>query len=102
MSKVDVKGSARLFENPILEALTRTNPYITLFTYVPILVTVFIIGVRYFEIPLTTALLVSTVALFIWTLVEYLMHRYIYHFVNDMSHMLSLCADVEHCAHFRP
>lgn len=87
MGKVEVKGSARLFKNPVLEALTRTNPYITIFTYVPLLLIVFYLGVTEFSIPVTTALLISLSATFIWTLVEYLMHRYVYHFVNENKYV---------------
>ena len=87
MDKVEVRGSARLFQNPVLEALTRTNPYITFFTYVPPLVALFYVGVAYFDIPVLQALSISIAAIFIWTLVEYLMHRYVYHFINENKYV---------------
>lgn len=83
MEKVNVRGKARLFDNPVLESLTRTNPYITFFTYVPLMLIIFYLGMEYFGISFQQALLVSVAALFIWTLVEYLMHRYVYHFINE-------------------
>ena len=36
MANVKVKGSAKLFDNKILNALTRTNPLIILGMYIPL------------------------------------------------------------------
>jgi 4-hydroxysphinganine ceramide fatty acyl 2-hydroxylase len=83
MSQVKVKGSARLFKNPFIEALTHTNPYITFIAYAPLIVLMFVIGVYYYEVPVGRSFGILVFAVFFWTFSEYMLHRYLYHWVND-------------------
>lgn len=85
MAKVKTKGSAILFKNPILEALSRTNPTLTVLTFGPIAIGTFLIGYFKFELPLGNMFLYSFIAFFCWTFVEYTMHRYVYHWLNDSN-----------------
>src|SRR5688500_124060 len=87
MEKVHVKGSARLFRSPVLESLTHTSPLITLLFYIPMVIALFLIGVIYFEVPLGPGLALFAGAIFIWSITEYLMHRYIYHFINENKYV---------------
>jgi sterol desaturase/sphingolipid hydroxylase (fatty acid hydroxylase superfamily) len=81
--KVKAKGSARLFKSDLLEMGTRTNPLAVLSIYIP-LCTVLIWYFYYTAHP-TTLLLIGLFfgGVFIWTFFEYILHRYIFHFVNE-------------------
>lgn len=73
------KGSPKLFNNPFLEKLTHTHissPLIIFFSIATILI-YYGIFERGFEVPEMILLFLS--GLFFFTLVEYLMHRYLYH-----------------------
>lgn len=77
--KPQVKGTKQLFENPLLEKLSRTHiavPLIIFFTYSGVLL--------YWSIINTYLSAVTTVILFIvglitFTWVEYMVHRYLFH-----------------------
>jgi sterol desaturase/sphingolipid hydroxylase (fatty acid hydroxylase superfamily) len=77
------KGSKQLFKNPILEKLTRTHisvPLTIFFLYAA--------GLLYWSITNTSLTAATTVFLFIvgalvFTLVEYIVHRYIFHISTD-------------------
>lgn len=77
------KGTKQLFKNPILEKLTRTHisvPLVIFFSYAA--------GLLYWSITHTTLSIATTVLLFFigalaFTLVEYIVHRYIFHISTD-------------------
>ncbi|APG60297.1 sterol desaturase family protein [Christiangramia salexigens] len=73
------KGSPKLFENPILEKLTHTHISIPLIIFGVIAVALVYYGIieKGFEAPIMVMLFFA--GLFFFTLVEYLMHRYLYH-----------------------
>ncbi len=83
-NQIDNKGKAKVFENPILEFLARTTPTIALLTYIPIILGCFIYN---FMTGAVTSWGMITIffftGVFSWTLFEYLMHRHIFHWVND-------------------
>ncbi|NDF15002.1 fatty acid hydroxylase [bacterium] len=70
--------SIRLFNNPLLEALTHVHPSIPFLIWVPIVAYSLL---RSFALndPTAAILLVFSGLLF-WTLTEYAMHRYVFHF----------------------
>ena len=84
MSKIQNKGKARIFKNPILEALTRTSPTIMLAFYIPMIT--FFLVINFYVGSLTTAPVIIGIFLLgilAWTFFEYVMHRYVLHFVNE-------------------
>src|ERR1017187_4061030 len=83
MANVKVKGSAKLFDNKILEALTRTHPLIILGIYIPLCG--WLMWYFYTYVQASGGILVGVffLGLFSWTFFEYILHRYIFHFVND-------------------
>lgn len=83
MHKVEVKGKGRLFQNPLLEALSRTSPALTLIAYVPLATAIAIVGVLYFDITLLQLIYLGLVGMISWTLIEYSLHRFLFHFVNE-------------------
>ena len=74
------KGDIRLFDNALLERLSKISPVTVLAVYSPMIIFAiwksFSIG-----IPVGTFLVLFFSGLAVWTLFEYLMHRYVFHFV---------------------
>ena len=72
--------SIRLFENPILEATTHVHPVIPLLVWSPWVCYLYYLAVAEKGLGLGTITLVSLIGLFIWTLTEYVLHRWVFHF----------------------
>ncbi len=70
-------ASPRLFDNVLLDKLSRVHWSVPLFVYVPIIVA---LGAISFELiaPVTTVAMVA-LGYLIWTLIEYFGHRYLFH-----------------------
>ena len=81
--KIHNKGQARLFQNQYLEIFTKTHPLVIWGIYLPI-----IAGLLYYS-SFTLGYASSRIALtflggmFFWTFFEYLMHRFVFHFIAD-------------------
>lgn len=73
------KGSPQLFQNPFLEKLTHTHIAAPLMIFGVIAAVMIYFGIfeKAFGVPLMILLFVAGV--FFFSLVEYLMHRYLYH-----------------------
>jgi len=73
------KGEIRLFDNPLLERLSKISPVTVLAVYLPMVIFAawksFAIGV-----PLGSFIVLFFSGLAVWTLFEYLFHRYVFHF----------------------
>jgi 4-hydroxysphinganine ceramide fatty acyl 2-hydroxylase len=73
------KGDLVMFENPLLERLSRISPWTVLIIFTPVLFISFWYSLNSgISIGLTILLFLS--GLVLWTLFEYLMHRFIFHF----------------------
>ena len=83
MASIKTKGQGRLFQNQVLEALTKTHPGLIIAMYVP----ASIVSMVYYYMNINasglTVALVFLAGVFVWTFVEYMLHRYIFHFIND-------------------
>jgi sterol desaturase/sphingolipid hydroxylase (fatty acid hydroxylase superfamily) len=73
-----LSASPRLFENALLDKLSRVHWSVPLFVYTPVLI---LLGYLSF-VSLSVPLVLGAVLLgyFIWTLIEYFGHRYLFHF----------------------
>jgi sterol desaturase/sphingolipid hydroxylase (fatty acid hydroxylase superfamily) len=69
----------RLFKNPVLEAFTHVHPSVPFILWIPILAYLMFINQRS-GIPVVLTLGMVAFGLFFWTLTEYVMHRYVFHF----------------------
>lgn len=80
-----VDRDLRLFGNPILEYLTITPWYLVPAIWIPICIYFVIIGTeKYAQItkdpsPLVSVLLIFTMGVILWTIIEYTLHRFIFH-----------------------
>jgi len=73
------KGAIRLFENPLLERLSKISPVTVLLVYSPLIIhgiwRSFSVGV-----PALTFIVLFLSGIAFWTLFEYFFHRYVFHF----------------------
>jgi len=74
------KGHIRLFENPLLERLSKISPVTVLAVYLPF---VFFCIWKSFAIgtPAGAFVILFLLGLAVWTLFEYILHRFVFHFV---------------------
>jgi len=80
--KIHNKGKARLFRNRYLERLTKTHPLVIWGMYAPLIVFMLYhshtrAGYAWWAVTVYFA-----AGTFFWTLFEYLMHRFVFHFVS--------------------
>jgi sterol desaturase/sphingolipid hydroxylase (fatty acid hydroxylase superfamily) len=81
--KIHNKGQAQLFQNPVLEMLTKTHPLVIWGMYMPVVVGFPIYTANQFGFTAAKiALLFITGGLF-WTFFEYIMHRWVFHMVAE-------------------
>lgn len=73
------KESIRLFENPILESLTKTNALFVIATLALISLSILIFGIIKIKLSILGYIVLFLSGTFVYTLAEYLIHRFIYH-----------------------
>lgn len=77
---INNKGQAKIFENLFLERLTRTRPWVIYAMYIPLVFFLVFYGYFKWGYPAGTILVLFLTAMLSWTLVEYLTHRFLFHF----------------------
>ena len=77
------KGKATIFKNPFLESLTKTNITSNIIVYGSTVLIVVYIALFVKNVPFFTFLSLFIFALFFWTFAEYLLHRFLFHWVSD-------------------
>lgn len=70
----------RLFKNDLLERLTYVHPLMPIAFWGPVVSYCFAVGLQRGEIDLGSSLILFGAGLFVWTLSEYVLHRYVFHF----------------------
>ena len=79
--KIYNKGQAQLFKNNYLEYLTKTHPLVIWGLYLPILILLPIYAYNYIGFSGLNIFLLFLGGIFFWSLFEYLMHRFVFHYV---------------------
>jgi len=76
-------GNARIFKNPFLESLTKTNPLQNIIVYGITIITLIYLAI--FKIGLTALEVIGlfVLGLFVWTFAEYMLHRFVFHWVTE-------------------
>ena len=77
-------SGTRIFENPVLEALTKTSPLITLYSYSAITLLLTGGGAVLTGISIYRAGAIFFAGLLFWSLFEYIMHRWVFHINEHM------------------
>jgi dihydroceramide fatty acyl 2-hydroxylase len=72
--------SARLFKNDLMESLTHVHPILPLLMWSPI--AAWLLWRTFFvqELPFDSVLIIACIAFVTWTLTEYTVHRFVFHF----------------------
>ncbi len=70
--------SIRLFKSPVLEALTHVHPSVPFLVWVPVVF--YQLGRAFDALPAAVLLFWFVLGALFWTLTEYAMHRYVFHF----------------------
>ena len=71
--------TVRMFENNFLEALSRVHPSVPLIIYVPVILYMFYLSIFTFQLTFFSIVGLFLFGIFIWTITEYLLHRFIFH-----------------------
>lgn len=82
--KKQVKSS-RLFENDILEYFSHVHPIVPLLIWGPISTYLVYRGYSVYQMNALTLLFLAFAGLLVWTLTEYALHRYVFHYVGHSA-----------------
>ncbi len=85
--KIHNKGQAKLFESQYLEMLTKTHPLVIWGIYTPVIIFCLYHGYSAFSFSLINVLITFLGGAFAWTLFEYFIHRFAFHFVAHSPRM---------------
>jgi len=72
--------SVRLFRSDFLEALTHVHPLVPLLFWGPVAAFLLWRSLAVHGLPLPEVLAIGALALFVWTLTEYCLHRFVFHY----------------------
>jgi sterol desaturase/sphingolipid hydroxylase (fatty acid hydroxylase superfamily) len=72
--------SIRLFENDLLERLSHVHPITPLLVWAPLAIWLLWRSFDLYNLALAPVLMIGVAGMFTWTLTEYLLHRYLFHF----------------------
>ena len=77
------RGSATIFKNPFLESLTKTSLKQNIIVYGLVVLILIYNGIAIQNIPVLTFGGLFVFALFFWTFAEYMLHRYLFHWISE-------------------
>ncbi|HSI75811.1 MAG TPA: sterol desaturase family protein [Lunatimonas sp.] len=83
LDRPDNNGTAKMFASPLLEKISRTHISIPIAMFLGVGIYSLYIGISATSISVFTAALLIFGGFLLFTLVEYLMHRYLYHMDPD-------------------
>src|SRR5216117_994456 len=70
----------RMFESDFMEFFSRVHPAVPLILYLPVIGYMLYVSVWHRHLPVATVVLLFLLGMLLWTLLEYLIHRYIFHY----------------------
>ena len=85
--KIHNKGQATLFRNQYIEYLTKTHPLVIWGLYCPIIGVLLFYGYTQINLSVAKIAVIFLTGIFFWTFFEYLMHRFIFHFVSKKERL---------------
>ena len=71
--------SVQMFDSKIIESLTKVNWYMPLVVFVPIISWLFYTAFTTYQYSLLDVIVYTSAGFFIWSLTEYIFHRFIFH-----------------------
>jgi sterol desaturase/sphingolipid hydroxylase (fatty acid hydroxylase superfamily) len=81
--KIHNKGQARLFKNKYLEFFTKTHPLVIWGMYLPLIIFLLYYSNKVKTLGVLTVMLSFFAGIFFWTFFEYIMHRFVFHFIAE-------------------
>ena len=81
--KIHNKGQAQLFKNSYLEMLTKTHPLVIWGMYLPVFVGLPYYSFAKLQYPLWLVAVLFITGMMTWTLVEYILHRFVFHMIAE-------------------
>ena len=81
--KIHNKGQARIFQSQYLEMLTKTHPLVIWGIYIPIIIYMLFRSYTKLDFTIAYIALIFVAGMLFWTLFEYIMHRFIFHFIAE-------------------
>jgi sterol desaturase/sphingolipid hydroxylase (fatty acid hydroxylase superfamily) len=81
--KIKNKGQAQLFQNELMENMTKTHPIVIYSLYFPVIIGMLYYGAAYKGLGLGREALVFIIGALFWSLFEYVMHRKLFHMVVE-------------------
>ena len=81
--KIHNKGQAQLFRNNYLEMLTKTHPLVIWGIYFPVFTGLPFYSFSKLSFPIWQIAIFFLVGMFCWTLVEYVLHRFLFHMIGE-------------------
>ncbi|HLV14719.1 MAG TPA: sterol desaturase family protein [Xanthomarina sp.] len=76
-------GQAEIFKNPILERLTKTDPISNIIVYGLVNALLIYLAIGVIGLNVWAFLGLFVFGLFFWTFAEYMLHRYVFHWVTE-------------------
>lgn len=83
IEKIQNKGQARLFRNQYLEFFTKTHPLVIWGMYLPVLILLPYYSFNKLGFSGLKMTLLIAGGIFFWTFFEYIMHRFVFHWVSE-------------------
>lgn len=77
------RGKATIFQNPFLESLTKTSLKQNIIVYGLLVLILIYNAIAIQNIPVVEFMILFAGALFFWTLAEYLLHRFLFHWISE-------------------
>lgn len=72
--------TVRMFDNNILEALSRVHPSVPLIVYVPIILYMLYLSIWEYQLGFLNLAGLILLGIFVWSITEYTLHRFIFHY----------------------
>ena len=88
--KIHNKGQAKLFQNRYLEYLTKTHPLVIWGMYVPIIAVSLYYGIANRGVSFGSTALTFFAGMLTWSLFEYVMHRFVFHYVAESERAIRI------------
>ena len=81
--KIQNKGQAQIFRYKYLEYLTKTHPLVIWGMYIPVIVLLLYYSGTTLEFSGLKIILLFLAGVVFWTFFEYMMHRFVFHWISD-------------------
>ncbi|MCW3117811.1 MAG: fatty acid hydroxylase [Chitinophagaceae bacterium] len=81
--KIKNKGQGRIFKNAYMEMMTKTHPIVIYSLYFPAITALMYYSFVYKAIPFGTEAGLFVLGLLLWSLFEYIVHRFLFHIIAE-------------------